>query len=342
MTRIKTSRLYTLERYISEEQEKYPEATGEFTGLMHDLTFAFRIISREVRRAGLNDILGLTDDINVHGEQVRRIDEYANEVILRSMDHSGHLCAMVSEESDELISIPKEFKKGKYILLFDPLDGSSNIDVNITIGTIFSLLRRDDMSSDGDAAEVDVLKPGYEQVAAGYVLYGSSTIFVYTTGHGVNEFTYDPTIGEWLLTYENIRIPEFAAHYSVNEANSNKWDYSIQQYLDYIKEDKKEENRPYTLRYVATAVADVHRILHNGGIYMYPAEKRKPNGKIRLLYEANPLSWIVEQAGGASFDGKGSILNIKPYDLHQRTPVFIGSTKNIQELKKFINEYSIK
>ena len=336
MTILKTSKLYTIERYISQEEQKYPEATGEFTSLMHDLTFAFRLIAREVRRAGLNDILGLTDNINVHGEKVRKIDEWANEVILRMMDHSGHLCAMLTEEEENIVPIPEQYGRGKYVLAFDPLDGSSNLDVNITIGTIFSLLRRADPKSKDAGTEEDLLQPGYKQVAAGYILYGSSTQFVYTNGNGVNVFTYDPTIGQFLLTFENVTMPDYGDIYSVNEGYYYHWDKEIQQYLSFIKQPWGDRKKGFTSRYVAAIVADVHRLLHYGGLFMYPWEDDKPDGKIRLLYEANPLSMIVEQAGGRSIDGKNRIMEVQPTDIHQRVPIFIGSKGNIDEIELFL------
>jgi fructose-1,6-bisphosphatase I len=303
----------------------HPGATGEFTSILHDLTFAFRIISREVRRAGLNDILGLTDNINVHGENVRKLDEYANEVIIRSMDHGGHLCAMASEEEKDIIRIPEEFKKGKYILVFDPLDGSSNIDVNITIGTIFSLYKRKDPASRKDGAEADVLQPGIKQVAAGYTLYGSSTLMCYTTGNGVNIFTYDPTLGEFLLTFEDLKIPESGPYFSCNMGNFENWAPDVQSYIKKVQSGGNRQGKNYSLRYVASGVADIHRTLHYGGIYLYPADTKMPEGKFRLVYEANALSMIVEQAGGMSTDGKMRILEKKPRDVHQRTPLIIGS-----------------
>jgi fructose-1,6-bisphosphatase I len=332
----RTKKLYTIDRFISEQQWMYPGATGEFTSLLHDLTFAIRIISSEVRRAGLNDILGMTANINVHGDVVRKIDEFANDVIYRAMDHSGHLCAMISEESEEVIKIPKEFKKGKYILAFDPLDGSSNIDVNITIGSIFSLYMRNDPDPNEEPIAGDLLQPGNRLKAAIYVLYGSSTILAFTTGNGVNIFTFDPHIGEFLLTSERLKMPSFGWYYSCNEAYSKRWDKNIRQYLDYLKMSSLYRTEPYKMRYTATSVADIHRTLHYGGIYLYPSEKNLPEGKIRLLYEANPLSFIVEQAGGRATNGYRRILDIEPTSIHQTTPIIIGSKNNVLEAEKFI------
>lgn len=332
----KTSKLITIDRYISSSQFAHPGATGEFTSLLHELTFAMRIIASEVRRAGLNDILGLTDDTNVHGELVRRIDKYANEVIIRTMDHSELLCGMISEESEEIIQIPPSFKKGKYILAFDPLDGSSNLDVNVTIGTIFSLHQRLDATSTNEASPEDVLQEGYKQKAAGYILYGSSTMLVITTGNGVDVFTYDPTIGEFLLTHENLIMPEQGSLYSCNEGNSLKWDKNIRQYLEYLKTPSEDGVRPYKMRYIATAVADIHRALHYGGIYFYPAEHDKPESKLRLLYEVAPLSMIIEQAGGRSTTGFKRILDIKPTSIHQTVPLYCGSKYDVLEAEAFL------
>ena len=335
MAVISTSKLITIDRHISMEENLHPEATGAFTNILHDWIFAIRLISKEVRRAGLNDILGLTENTNVHGERVRKIDQYANDVINRSMYHSGQLCAMISEESVGLIPIPEAFKKGKYILAFDPLDGSTNIDVNITIGTIFSLYKRLDSFSTSDVTMTDILQPGIKQVAAGYVLYGSSTIFAYTTGHGLNIFTYDPIIGEFLLTFENIKMPKKGFQYSCNEGNYYKWNQRVQDFVNHIK-TPTNNSKPFTLRYIATAVADIHRMLHYGGVYLYPAETNMPNGKIRLLYEASPLAMIVEQAGGKAITGTQRILDVVPTSIHQTVPFFVGSEENINELEKYL------
>lgn len=336
MATITTPKLITIDRHINEEQDLHPEATGEFTFLLHDLTFAIRLIEKEIRRAGLTDILGMTENINVHGESVKKIDQFAYEVIYKAMDHNGNLCVMACEESEELMKIPQQYPKGKYVLVFDPLDGSSNIDVNITLGTIFGFYKRLDPTSREDGTIDDVLQPGRKLVAAGYVLYGSSTMLVYTTGHGVHEFTYDPTIGEFLLIGRNICIPEWNNQYSINEGYFHLWNDKIRRYIDFIKTPSPDKKRPYTLRYVGTAVADVHRVLHYGGIFMYPADSKNPNGKLRLLYEASPLSFVIEQAGGLSTDGKNNILDIIPENIHQRTPLFIGGRRNVEELMQFL------
>ncbi|MFP4527872.1 MAG: class 1 fructose-bisphosphatase [Candidatus Kapaibacterium sp.] len=332
MPLIKTSRFVTIDRFISEEESMHPGATGVFTSILHDLSFAFRIIQREVRRAGLNDILGLTDSINVHGETVRRLDEYANEVIIRSMDHGGHLCVMASEEEKEIIRIPEKFKKGKYILVFDPLDGSSNIDVNITIGTIFSLYKRINPVAMGDGTVADVLQPGIKQVAAGYTLYGSSTLLCYTTGNGVNIFTYDPTLGEFLLTFENVRMPESGQYFSCNMGNYYNWEPPVREFVRRLQTGENQSGRIYSQRYVGSGVADIHRTMHYGGIYIYPADSKMKEGKFRLVYEANALSMIAEQAGGIASDGHMRILEKKPERIHQRTPLIIGSRREMNEL----------
>lgn len=331
-----TKKLVTIDRFIAEQEEHKPEANGEFTGLMHNLVFAMRVISHEVRRAGLNNILGLTKLRNSNGDVVSKLDEYANNIILNSMAQSGKLCCMASEESVGIIRIPEDCKKGNYILVFDPLDGSTNIDVNITIGTIFSLYKRVDESIDGDGTLEDVLQPGDKQVAAGYVLFGSSTVLVYTSGNGVNVFTYDPDIGEFLLTFENIKIPKRGKNYSCNEGNYYKWEDRAREYVNYLKTPTADHARPYNFRYIATAVADIHRTIFYGGIYLYPAGPASPNGKIRLVYEANPLAMIVEQAGGRATNGKERLLGIKPESIHQTVPFYIGSEEDVLEAELFL------
>lgn len=328
--------LNTIDRFIANEEIRYPHASGEFTNLMHDLSFAMRIIAREVRRAGINDIIGMTDNYNVHGERVRKIDEFANDCIYEIMNGCGTLCALISEENTDVMTIPNDNQKGKYILAFDPLDGSTNIDVNVTIGTIFALYRRKDPSSKEVPTNDDLLQPGVNLVASGYVLYGSSTTMVYTTGDGVDIFTYDPTLGEFLLTNENIRMPKRGFQYSCNEGNYFKWNENIRKYIDFLKTPSEDGLRPYSLRYIATAVADINRLLYYGGVYLYPTEKKYPNGKIRLLYEANPLAMIVEQAGGRAITGKGRIMEEIPVNIHQQVPFFVGSEYEITLLEEYL------
>lgn len=313
-----------LTKFLLDEQRRYPESTGNFTSLFSDLVVAAKIISREVNRAGLIDILGSTGAENVQGEEVQKLDELANDMLIRTMEHGGHLSGMASEEMEEIVKVDGKFPKGGYLLLFDPLDGSSNIDVNISVGTIFSILKRPDGS---DTTTKDFLQPGTSQVCAGYILYGSSTMLVYTTGHGVHGFTLDPSIGEFLLSHEGIRIPEKGKIYSINEGNARHWFPATSMYIEKLKANEKG----YSARYVGSLVADFHRNLLKGGIFLYPADRKSKNGKLRLLYEANPLSFIVEQAGGKASTGDKRVLDIVPEGLHQRTSLIIGSKADVEE-----------
>ncbi len=327
----------TLSRFIIEQQRKHPEATGEFSTLFYDLTVAAKIVAREVNKAGLVEILGYTGKTNVFGEEVQKLDEYALNTFVHVLSRGGYLCGMASEETEDIIKMPDDVPKGKYILVFDPLDGSSNIDVNVSIGTIFGIYRR--ISHDGDAELKDFLQPGKNLVAAGYVIYGSSTMLVYTTGQGVHGFTLDPSVGEFLLSHENIRIPKKGSIYSVNEGYYNRWGEGVRRYIEYLREEDKATGRPYKARYIGSLVSDFHRNLLKGGIFLYPRDKKSPHGKIRLLYEAAPLAFIVEQAGGYASDGKRNILDIVPESLHQRTPLFIGSEEDVKKLEEFIARY---
>ena len=293
----------TLGRHIFEEQSKYEGATGELSKLLHDLSLAAKIISLEVNKAGLVDIIGFTGDNNVHGEQVKKLDMLAHDMLIKAMDHGGHLCVMASEEEEDIIQIPQKFNIGKYVLLFDPLDGSSNIDANISIGTIFSIYRRVS-PGDGPGKMEDCLQPGINQVAAGYVVYGSSTMLVYTAGSGVHGFTLDPAFGEFLLSHSNIQTPKKSKIYSINEGNYLYWHPGLKKYIKYLQEEDKPTNRPFSSRYIGSMVADIHRNLLYGGIFMYPADSRNPKGKLRLQYECNPMAFIVEQAGGRATNGK--------------------------------------
>jgi len=330
------ARLITIERHIIEQQKKFPRATGDFSALLYDMAFAAKVISRDVRKAGLVDILGFTGAENVQGEQVRKLDEFADDVIFRALDHTGRLCCMASEERDDFIPIPDEFSCGHYALMYDPLDGSSNIDANVSIGTIFSIQRK---ISKGDRGGLeDLLQPGYKQVGAGYIIYGSSTIMVYTAGMGVYGFTLDPTVGEFLLSHPDIKTPKRGKVYSVNEGNTVNWNNGTRRYIEHLKTLDKANGRPYSSRYVGSLVADFHRNLLYGGIFLYPADKKNPNGKLRLLYEANPLAFISEQAGGAASNGKQRILDIQPGELHQRTPLIIGSAEDVREAERFLGE----
>ena len=329
------SKITTIQQHILDEERLHPGATGDFTALLTTLTLAAKIISREVNKAGLVKILGETGDINIHGEAVQKLDEFAQQTICRAMGHNGHLCVMASEESADLIPIPGT-KKGKYVLMFDPLDGSSNIDVNASIGTIFSIHRRVTNHSPDGRLE-DCLQKGIEQIAAGYFIYGSSTMMVYTTGHGVYGFTLDPSLGEFLLSHENIRTPMRGRIYSINEGNVNSWDEGTRRYVNYLKDDDKDQGHPYSLRYIGSLVADFHRNLLKGGIFLYPG----PKGKLRLLYEAAPLAMVVEQAGGAASTGAERILDIQPTSLHQKVPLIIGSRDDVREYNAFYKQATV-
>lgn len=328
----------TITQHILDEQRDNPEATGAFTHLLNELIVAAKVISREVNKAGLVDILGATGDINIQEEQVQKLDVFANRVIIERMQHIGQLCCMGSEEIADLIDIPDKYPKGDYILLFDPLDGSSNIDVNVSIGTIFGIYKKESDETDVEFLLSDVLQPGIKQVAAGYFVYGSSTIMVYTTGNGVHGFTLYPSVGEFLLSHEKIRIPEKGKIYSVNEGNCQYWDKKTRALVDYFKTKDKATGRPYTSRYVGSLVADFHRNLLKGGLFMYPADlkdPKKPSGKLRLMLEANPLAMVVREAGGYASDGYGPILEIQPKELHQRTPLYIGSRHEVELAEEF-------
>lgn len=327
----------SIQRHIVEQERHFPKATGSLTGLLMDLTYAVKVISREVNKAGLVDVLGITGETNIHGEDVKKLDEYANRKLIQAMEHGGHLCIMASEEMEDVITIPDEFPKGKYVLLLDPLDGSSNIDANVNIGTIFSIYRK---KTDGVNGRLeDCLQKGRYQVAAGYIIYGSSTMLVYTTGQGVNGFTLDPSVGEFLLSHEDIKIPPKGKIYSVNEGNVNAWDEGTKRYINYLKGRDPASDRPYSLRYIGSLVADFHRNLLYGGIFLYPADykdPKKPKAKLRLLYEASPLAFIVEQAGGLASTGKEDILDIQPVDLHQKVPLIIGSKEDVITYQRFL------
>lgn len=331
----------TFYRHIIDQERNIPDATGQLSDLLADIALACKIISLEVNRAGLIDILGFTGDENVQGEAVKKLDVYANDMLTNTMKAGGHICAVCSEEEEEFIPLEDKYIlnnaiSNKYICHFDPLDGSSNIEANISIGTIFSIYKR--ISESGPGTEADCLQPGVEQVAAGYVVYGSSTFLVYTAGKGVHGFTLDPTVGEFLLSYENMQIPKKSKTYSINEGNYCKWSDGMKKYIDYLKEDDKDTNRPYSSRYVGSLVADFHRNLLYGGIFIYPADKKNTNGKLRLMYEANPLAFIVEQAGGRASTGKQRILEIAPKALHQRVPLFIGSEEDVKLAESFLKD----
>lgn len=325
--------LITIERHFLEQQKQHPGASGSLTAVLNDVAFASKLVRREVVRAGLADILGMAGTTNVQGEEVKKLDLFANERIINAIGQHGRFAIMGSEENEETI-IPPKNDTGKYVLLFDPLDGSSNIDVNVSVGTIFSIYRITG-DSPAEASLQDCLQKGLKQVAAGYVIYGSSVMMVYTTGNGVHGFTYDPTIGEFLLSHENITIPERGKYYSMNEGSWHQFNQSTKNYIDYLKEEDKATGRPYSTRYIGSLVADFHRNLLTGGIFIYPATKKHANGKLRLMYEANPLAFICEQAGGKASNGKERILDIDPTELHQRTPLYIGSKEDVKVAEAF-------
>lgn len=331
--------IITIERHILAEQRQHPEATGALTQLLYDIALAGKVISSRTTRAGLAEILGRTDEVNVQGEVVQKLDRFADLTIYRLNDHTGRLAVMASEENPDPLPIPDEYPVGKYVLLFDPLDGSSNIDFNIPIGTIFSIYRR--VSEDGPGILADCLQPGRNLVAAGYIIYGSSTMFVYSTGHGVHGFTLDPSVGEFLLSHPYIRIPEEPAYFSVNLGNRVYWSDGVMRYTDYLQ-GQDGQIKSLSLRYVGSLVADFHRNLLAGGVFYYPADMKdpkKPQGKLRLTYEANPLAFLAEQAGGSASDGARSICDIVPDSLHQRTPLFIGNRSLVEKAEEFIRTY---
>ncbi len=333
------NRVVTLERHIVEEERRRPEATGAFSNILYALTLAAKIISREVNKAGIVDLLGGAGTTNVQGERVQKLDLYAQDVIYSAMDHTGTLCCMVSEESEDILPIPEQFPTGEYVLIFDPLDGSSNIDVNVSIGTIFSIHRK--ISGGDDGTLEDCLQAGCRQLAAGYVLYGSSTMLVYTSGQGVHGFTLDPSIGEFLLSHRDIRIPDPPALlYSINEAYYPRWSAGQQRLMQHLKGLDGEVRESYSSRYIGSLVADFHRTLLKGGIFMYPADSKNPSGKLRLLYEAAPMAMICEQAGGRASDGLNRILDLSPQGLHQRTPLYIGSSDIVALAERFLAEDS--
>jgi fructose-1,6-bisphosphatase I len=332
-----SEKIITLTRHIIDEQRKYPQATGEFTNLMNDLCFAAKRISYHTNKAGLLNILGETGRINVQGERVQKMDEFAHETMVKALDHGGNLCVMASEEEENIIPIPAEYPLGKYVFIFDPLDGSANIDANVSVGTIFSIYRR--ISPDGTPGTLaDVTQPGHKQICAGYLIYGSSTMLVYSTGNGVHGFTLDPSFGEFLLSHPDIRMPVKGKTYSVNESNYDFWSDPVKRYIRYIKQTDPATYRPMNSRYVGSMVADFHRNLLYGGIYMYPESTKAPSGKLRLMYEANPMAFIAEQAGGIAHDGLKNILDIIPASLHQRIPFYIGSKQDMEVLDNFLRQ----
>lgn len=335
------TKIITIERHILEEQRSYPEATGVLTQLLYDLALVGKVIASQTTRGGLAEILGREGSINIQGEEVMKLDVLADRMIKRLNDHTGRLAVMASEEQEDIIPIPENYKAGKYVLLYDPLDGSSNIDYNVSIGTIFAIYRR--KSKEGAGNLEDCLQKGRHLVAAGYLIYGASTMLVYSSGTGVHGFTLDPGVGEFLLTHANIRMPEKPKYYSVNQGYEQYWSTGVKRFVEYLQ-GKDGVKKGLSLRYIGSMVADFHRNLLAGGIYLYPAntkDPKYPHGKLRLLYEGAPLAFLAEQAGGASSDGRQSLLDIQPRGLHQRTPLYIGSRELVEKAEEFIREYDL-
>jgi len=332
------STIKTLNEFVLERQADFPYASGDLSRLLSDIGTAAKIVNQQVNRAGLGDILGAQGSTNVQGEDQQKLDVFADDVFINYFRSGGEVCGIGSEENDDYMAFDGEIcKKGKYIVLFDPLDGSSNIDVNVSIGTIFSIFRR--RSSVGDKADLsDFLQKGDKQVGAGYVIYGSSTMLVYSTGHGVNGFTLEPSIGEFCLSHPDMKFPEDGKVYSINEGNLESCEKGVQDYIKYCKAEDKKTNRPYSARYIGSLVADFHRNLIKGGIYIYPSTKKAPDGKLRLLYECSPLAFLAEEAGGIATDGKQRILDIQPNDLHQRVPFFVGSANMVEKAHAFLKK----
>lgn len=330
------SSLVTIERFILEQERMHPEATGDLTNLLYDIALASKVISGYVRRAGLVDVLGAFGARNVQGEEQQKLDVIANETVKQAIGFTGRVCVMASEEEGDPVPVPPERNPGKYVLLYDPLDGSSNIDVNVSIGTIFSIHKRV-TKGNGSGTLVDCMQAGHRQIAAGYVIYGSSTVLVYSVGHGVHLFTLDPTIGEFRLLNYNIQTPPVGRFYSVNESYYQRWTDGYRRVVQMFKGVEDPEQRK-NARYIGSLVADFHRNLLAGGVFMYPADARSPKGKLRLQYEANPLAFIAEQAGGKATDGVRRILDIEPQELHQRTPLIIGSASDVEFVMQTVTE----
>jgi fructose-1,6-bisphosphatase I len=331
--------IVTIERFILQQQSSYPQATGVLTNLLYDLALAGKIIASRITRAGLVEILGSTGQENVQGEEVQKLDDFADRTIYRLNDHTGRLAAMASEEHADVLPIPDRFPVGKYVLLFDPLDGSSNIDYNVSVGTIFSIYHR--KTQDGPGTLEDCLQIGRDLVAAGYIVYGSSTMLVYSTGHGAHGFTLDPSLGEFLLSHPNICIPAEPQYYSANQGSQKYWSQGVRRYTEWLQGHNGSQ-KGLSLRYVGSLVADFHRNLLSGGVFYYPTDTKdpkRPQGKLRLLYEANPLAFVAEQAGAYASDGRQAILDIQPTSLHQRTPLFIGNRDLVEKAEAFIRDY---
>jgi fructose-1,6-bisphosphatase I len=337
-------RINTIERHILEEQQSHPEATGTLTSLLYDLALAGKVIASQTSRGGLAEILGKTGETNIQGEEVMKLDDLADQMIYRLNDHTGRLAVMASEEQEDILQVSPRFPTGKYVLLYDPLDGSSNIDYNVSIGTIFAIYNR--KSKSGPGTLEDCLQKGRDLVAAGYLVYGASTMLVYTSGMGVHGFTLDPIVGEFLLTHPDIRIPEKAKYYSVNQGYEKYWSEGVKRFTRYLQGDEPDIDGNYrpglSMRYIGSMVADFHRNLLGGGIYYYPSDSKDPlytSGKLRLCYEGAPLAFITEQAGGTSSNGSQNLLDMLPKSLHQRTPMFIGNRELVDKAEEFIKKF---
>lgn len=323
-----------LDRFLTETLREYPKASGVFVDLMQSIALAGKLISSRVNRAGLSDMLGATGVVNVQGERVQKLDTYANDVFIRALEHRGHTCMIVSEEEGGVVRVPEQWHSGRYVVAVDPLDGSSNIDVNATIGTIFAIFRR--LSPEGTPADdADALRPGTDQVAAGYILYGAGTVLVLATEQGVHGFTLDPQVGEFFLSHPDIRMAQDARIFSINEAYARKWTPGVREYVESCKDEAG-----WTGRYIGSLVADFHRNLLHGGVFLYPGTIDSPQGKLRLLYEAFPLAYIAERAGGAATDGRDRILDIVPTALHDRTPLVIGCARAVEAATRAMSDAS--
>jgi len=323
----------TVQTHIRHQQQNFAEASGTFSWLLSGLTLATKMVEAKIRLGGLSDALGAKGSVNVQGEVQQKLDVYANETLLHTLGGRDAVAALVSEENEEPIIINADPDSGKYIIVFDPLDGSSNIDVNVNVGTIFSILKR----TPGQPLEASILQPGHQQVAAGYVVYGPSTVFVYTAGNGVHGFTLDPAIGAFVLTSEQMRMPEQGPYYSTNEANETTWPLPYRQFINRLRRGQLN-GKTYSSRYIGSLVADFHRTLLKGGVFLYPPTDKSPQGKLRLLYEANPLSFIAEQAGGAAIDGTQRILDLQPASIHQRTSLVVGSRAEVDALHALVQK----
>jgi fructose-1,6-bisphosphatase I len=325
--------------HILTSQQLNPQATGSFTRLLLAVVVAAKVVQRDVAKAGLVDVLGRAGKVNIQGEEVQKLDQLANETLKRLLFSSGEVCALISEEEGDVLETPRHLKRGHYLVHFDPLDGSSNIDANVSIGTIFAIYRRQS-SPERDVILADALQPGINQVAAGYIIYGSSCMLVYATESGVNGFTLDPSVGEFILSHPEIRVPQKGHIYSINEANYAHWDSNTQAYINWLKDPGQGHVKPYTSRYIGSLVSDFHRNLLYGGIFLYPSDTRdplKPKGKLRLMCEANPMSYIIERAGGLATTGQERVLEVKPKNIHQRVPLIIGSPDDVTIYQNFLS-----